>query len=225
MATSGTTSSTLTVREVIDLACEELGILAMGDTLDATVAERAMTRLNWMLKTWQADGLTNGWRIEDVSITWPADTATATLDTNYLDLENVRRSISGIETPLERFDADEYAQLPNKAATGVPNSYVVKKTRDTLSVSLWPVPTAETTILADGARIIEDVTDLGQNIDVPQEWLETVYMCLAARLITPFKSLMTDPASAKAVEERAATLYARLKTFGDESGSIYFQTA
>lgn len=222
MATSGTINSTLTAREIIDTAAELIGAVSIGDTLPAEHAALGLKHLNWMLKTWQADGLCNQWRVEEVSISWPADTATVTLDTNYLDLMDVRRRISGIDTSLCRLSLSQYADLPNKATSGTPNSYTIRKTVSTLSMSIWPVPTAITTIMSDAARVIEDVTELSQNVDLPQEWLETVYVCLAARLTKPFRTHVSDPVLAQTVVQDAASMYARMKGFDDEAASVFF---
>lgn len=223
MPTSGTINSTLNARQVIDTAAEMIGVKSLGDDLSDDEADLGLKHLNWMLKSWQADGLTNGWRVEEVTLTWPADTATVTLDTNYLALDDVRRQASAVDTPLTAYTLAEYAEIPNKTSGGAPLIYSVRKTISTLAVSLWPVPTADTTIIANASRVIEDVTALTQNIDVPQEWLETVFTCLAARLVRPFRVHLSDPAGAQIITQAAETMYARLKDFDQEGGSVFLQ--
>jgi hypothetical protein len=226
MATSGTIDGTLNAREIVLSALELLGVCALGDTPPAEESQLALKHLNWMLKTWQADPLVNGWRMQDVQIVWPADTATVTLDTNYLDLTNVRRQdASGFELPLMRYDPSEFAEIPSKTQAGAPLIYTLRKTLSTLTMTVWPIPTADTQIVTDGARVIEDVTDLSQTLDVPQEWLETVFTCLAARLALPLGVINASPATAAKVEERAADLYARLKGFDGESSSVFMRSA
>lgn len=221
MATSGTTSATLTARQVVTAALEEIGILPLGETVASEDAAKAMQVLGLMLKTWQVDGVGLQWCVQEIALTWPASTTAVTLNTNYLDLRNVRRRASNIDTPLYPLSISEYAELSNKAATGTPTSYSVLKTRTTLEVRIWPVPTADTAIYAEGLRIIEDVTDLGQDLDVPQEWLETVYVCLAARLLAPYRVHVSDPALAADVRQRAAALYQRLASFDEERESVF----
>lgn len=221
MATSGVITGTLTVRQVVHAALEMIGVLPLGDTANSADATAAMTHLNWMLKSWQADGLTNGWRVQEITYTHTAATATVALNTNYLDLMDVRRRVSSVDTPLERLSVSQYAEIPNKTQAGTPTCYMIRKTLSTLNISLWPVPSSNTAIYADAARVIEDVTALTETLDVPQEWLETVYTCLAARLMLPFRTWITDPATASKIEERAGSLYARLKGFDDENASVF----
>jgi hypothetical protein len=222
MATSGTISSTLTVRQVITTSLENLGAIALGDTPEAEVSELGIKHLNWMLKTWQADGL-NQFRVEEVSITWPASTATATLDTNFLDFLNGRSRVSGVDQTMEQISISDYAEISNKSTTSSrPTQYRVRKTISTLEIALWPVPSVDITILGDGVRVIEDVTSLDETIDIPQEWLEAVFICLAARLARPLRTHISDPALAAAIQQDAATAYARLRSFDQEETSVFF---
>ena len=218
MATSGVITSTVTVDEVIRAALQEIHVLPAGETASGEDAQDALRVLNWMLKTWQADGL-QGWRDADMEVVWPAATESATLDTNVHDLDAVRFRSSGIDRMLTRYSDREYAAIPNKSQAGDPLVYHVNKTRDTLKLKLWPVPASETTLYADASRVVEDVTALSQNIDAPQEWTETIVVCLAARLTTIHR---VEPSLALAVSQRAADLYDRLMGFGSEPGSVFF---
>lgn len=222
MATSGTINSTMNAREIIETSLEMLGTLPIGDAADADMITLGIKHLNWMLKTWQADGV-NQFRVEEVSITWPADTATATLDTNYLDFVDARRRASSIDTPLTRISIGEYAEISNKTQSGTPTTYRVRKTISTLEIAIWPVPSADTTILGDGVRVIEDVTAATQNVDVPQEWLETIFVCLAARLSRPLRVHLSDPVLAGIIQQDATDRYARLRNFDQEETSVFLQ--
>lgn len=221
MTTSGSISGTLTVREVVQTSLELIGAQAIGDDVDPNIAVLAIRHLNWMLKTWQADGL-NQWRVEEVSITWPPFIATVTLDTNYLDFLNGRSRVGGFDQTMEQISISDYADITNKASTSSrPLQYRVRKTTTTLEIALWPVPSVETIILGDGVRVIEDVTDLAQTIDIPQEWLETVFVCLAARLARPLRIHVSDPGLAAAVQQDAQSAYARLRSFDQETSSLF----
>jgi hypothetical protein len=77
-------------------------------------------------------------------------------------------------------------------------------------MTLWPVPTAETTILYTYARVIEDVTDLNQTLDIPQQWMETVWMNLASRCAAMFGVTRLDPGAVAMVAQRAAVLEQKL---------------
>jgi hypothetical protein len=223
MALSGAISSSLTARELITFALEQIGALPAGETANAEDAAKGLKDLNWMLKTWQADGVCDGWRVEDLEIAWTGAASSATLATNYLDLEDVReRDSDDVDRDLVRYSLREYAAIADKAQAGDPVAYAIRKTRTSLTVYLWPVPAANTTIVANASRVISDVTDLAHDVDIPQEWLETAVYALAARLTIPFGTWKRDATLASKVEERAQALYALMKSFDEETGSLFF---
>ncbi len=213
MTTSGTTNSTLTVRQIINQALSLLGMLPAGGTPSAADANTSMTQLNFMLKSMQADGC-NLWRDRDAIITWPANTTDGQLDPAFLDVFDVRW-IAGqnYQRFLARVEKGEYDTYPNPSASGSPTTYCVHKERDQLRMYVWPVPTQISYFKADVSTIIEDVTALDQTIDVPQMWLECVYYNLADRLMPIFGT------SNQQISARAAQLYSAMRDW-DRPGSI-----
>lgn len=222
MATSGVITSAMTARDVVDAACELIGVKTDGAALSAADAAVGLKHLNWMLKSWQTEGR-NLWLTESFSITWLAAAATTALDPGYLRLENVFIRIGSVDRPLTNDSNADYAARPNKSGSGTPISYNVNRTRTTLEVRIWPVPTINTDFHADGVRIIEDVTDLNQDIDIPQEWTECMFYNLAKRLTRVFQGI--DPRLAADVGAEADRLFAKLSSFDEETGSLFFGPA
>ena len=223
MALSGTITSTLTANEIVLTALEMCSSIEPDDPAPPHLASLGLKHLNWQLKTWQTLGVCDGWRNEDLEITWPAATASGSLNTNYLDLDNLRvQDSDGIDTTLTRYSAQEYADIPDKTLAGTPTCYNIRKTRSTIALSLWPVPAAESTLIADASRVIQDVTDLAQDVDIPQEWMECCFYSLAARLALPCGLTTSDPARYGEIKARAADLFATLKSFDEETGSVFF---
>lgn len=222
MTTSGVTTSSLTAREIVESACELIGVKDEGLSLGETDAAVGLKHLNWMLKGWQATGR-NLWLTADFTHTWPAATATVTLDPGYLRLENVFIRVSGVDRPLTMYSNSDYAALSNKSSAGTPIAYNVNRTVSTLQVRLWPVPTSDTALFADGVRIIEDVTSLNQTLDVPQEWTECVFYGLAKRLRHVFPGV--NPQLADEVAAEADRQFASLSSFDEEGASLFFGPA
>tara|TARA_R110000868_G_scaffold108114_2_gene295529 strand:- start:112 stop:783 length:672 start_codon:yes stop_codon:yes gene_type:complete len=221
-----TITSSMTAREIITTAFGLLGTTALGATPESDEMDLGLTHLNWMLKTWQAIGLCNQWRVESITLNWLAATPSATLTTNYLDLTSVRyRNASNIDIDLTHLSLEEFASIPNKTTAGVPNSYAIRKTASTIELNLWPVSASAITIAANAARVIEDATVLDDPLDVPQEWTETVFYCLAARLIAPLRVHISDPNGSTLIRERAESLYDTMKKFDRETASIFFMPA
>lgn len=206
MTTSGMISSTLTVRQVIEQALvDRTAIFSPGETVDADSLSTGIRILNLMLKSWQTD--CNLWR--ELSDSVSTSTAQTTLDPRVMDVLEARLTRSGIDRPLTRWEWGEYVSLPNKAATGTPSVYVFRKGRDSVSLFLWPVPSEAMTISYTGARVIDDVTDAEETLDVPQEWLEAVVCNLAVRLWPAFNSNNANPPAL--LVAMADQLYAQMR--------------
>lgn len=221
MSTSGQIGGKLTVRDVITTAMELLGTLAPGDDLAGDEAVSGIRYLNYMLKSWQADGC-NLWRDEEVEITWPAATAECELSPTVMDVISARYVQSTTyERWLARWERGDYQVLPNKISVGMPTLYVFIKTTGAAKMAIWPVPATQITIKADVARVTEDVTALDQDIDIPQEWLECVYYNLAARMAATMGT-HNFPMVVADVNAKAQSLYASLSSF-DRPGSYTFQ--
>ena len=222
MSTSGSISETFTARDVITQALTLITVLGGGETPSADDAAQGLTQLQWMLKSWQSDGC-NLWREEEETIVFPAATETLTLDPRVLDVQEARVEIDPtFQRILARWERGEYITLPNKTAPGSPTIFYFRRKRDTVTMTLWPVPPVETNIFCTTARVIEDVTDLDQNIDVPQEWCETVTYNLAARLLDTFGITETRPVVASKIVAMARELYDKLSGF-DRPSSVFLQ--
>lgn len=221
MATSGVTSGLMTVRQAVVMAHEicEAGLLHEGSpTLEPYDEQKTRRHLNWMLKSMQADGL-QFFRAEEIALEWPADEAEQELATNYLDIREMRvRDASDQDRQLTRIDLWDYANIPNKFQSGEPNSFSLVQTTPTLVMRLWPVPTAITNLYATGERVIEDITSLDENIDIPQEWAEGIVYKLADRLNTAYGYAGTEGAAV--TRARGDLLYSALRV-KDEPHSYF----
>lgn len=185
MTTSGTTAFSNTARDFVKQALLENGILAFGDDPEADEMTACIFRLNAMLKTWSVRGL--GWKQEVYTATGTADTATITLPVYVREVNGARYVDSATnERAMSRFERDDYAILPNKAAKGTPTIYSVDQNAGAMVLSVWPVPTAAFSLKLDIDRALDTVTDPTQTIDIPEEWTECVMTNLAVRCCNVF---------------------------------------
>jgi hypothetical protein len=224
MATSGSTDYALTSLQVVTTALELTGALQIGETAAAEDAALALKHLNLMLKTWGTDP-----KLfivaEGVVTPLVLSTASYTLTAARRVVE-VRRRISGNDTPLQKLSRQEYFDLPNKASTGAANSFYFDPQRATRTLYIWPVPTAaevtSATLRYTYHRVIEDSDSLDNDPDVPQEWLEALAYSLAARLsvIPGYRG-----ENSAEVKERAISLYSQLSADSEEDASVFFSPA
>jgi hypothetical protein len=226
MATSGSTDFSLDGTGICTAALELLGVVPIGDTPSAEDAARAQQHLNFMLKTWGADPDPKLWLITEGTQALSAATANYALS-GARKILSVRRHTSGIDTPLMEWSRQTYYDQPNKASTGYPTSYYFDPQRAAKTLYVWPVPDStiagSTTLQYTYLRVIEDVDDLSNDLDVPQEWLEVIQYSLAARLSIPYKLHLTDPNGAALIQQRAEALYGQLSSYDEEPASAFFQ--
>lgn len=192
MALSGSTDFNLTAREVITFALQKLNVKDRGGTLKPADAEAARIQLNLMLKSWQVHG-PHLWKKAEASVTLVAGVQSYALQlgaaVNPLRIISARyRSASGQDTPMESLTRDDYFNLPNKASVGTPTQYYFDPQRGSQAFYIWCVPASVTTetIQYTYQKRLDDIDDLANDIDVPQEWLETVGYGLAARLVDDY---------------------------------------
>lgn len=216
MAVSGIISGELTVREIGEEALSLLDVLGAGQTINAEDAQVVIRRLNLMLKSWQANGV-NLWRESEVSQVVLAGDIETLITPRCIDIQSAR-IVTGYERTLARWERGEYDQIPNKTALGIPSCYFLDQKRDETYVRLWPVQNADMTLIYTAARVIEDVTDLEETLDLPQMWTECAIYNLAVRLYPSFGSDRID-----VIKPEAERLYSMMLDH-DRPASIYMGT-
>jgi len=176
MAVSGTYDFNLDIDEVIQEATEMIG---GEDTLGHEPAS-ARRSINLMLKDWQNRGVLL-WSTSVSSVTVAASTTTYSLASSTVDALEVVLNRDDTDIQLERISPEEYLLIPNKTQTGRPNQYSIRRKRDGVVLSLWPLPDNSTDILK--MEVISELQDVNksaiQNADVPKRFLPCLTCGLA----------------------------------------------
>lgn len=219
MATSGSVDFGLTAREIIAEAFKVAKIVSAGETPTADEMSDAETTLNLLLKTWSAKE--HLWIRTEGSQALTASTASYAI-TGARRMLSVRRRTSSIDTPMNELSREEYYDLPTKSGTGMPVSWYFDPQRSTRTLYIWLTPTAaiaaNTVLHFTYLRVIEDIDDLENDPDVPQEWLEALVYALAARLALAYGSDALQNVTAI-----ANGLVNDLSAQDQEPVSVYFQ--
>ena len=222
MATSGITDWPLTAGEIVQQAMVNIGALTSGDSPEASEMTDGLVTLNSMLKTWSRK--VNLWRDGIATVVISGGVGAATLPQEVRDLNSVRQVISATNhrllTPWNR---DQYYSMPNRAAIGNPTIYYVKRDLNDVEIRIWPVPAADITLHLDYACAAETVTAPDEELDIGQEWGETIILNLAARLAGIFGASRMDPQLVASVTQRAAILEQELFD-SDRPDTIEFQS-
>ena len=115
----------------------------------------------------------------------------------------------------------EYEALPTKSTNGPnPNQFYYDPQTDYGVMSLWVRPSdCSYRVHFTYERIIDDITNVTDNFDFPQEWYEPITWQLALRLAFPFAKLKQY----EQLKEMATLMLNNLLDFDTEQTGISFQ--
>jgi hypothetical protein len=227
MTVNTSTSFAMTANQIVTRAFKVLGIGTEGEALTATMYADGLENLNLLIKTLGAQD--HLWIRTEGSITPVASQAGYTLGTSGpkpMRIMSVRRALDGIETPLNEMARQTYFDQPNKSVSpSIPTQYYYDPQQATGVLYLWPAPSAsfvaEQTLNVSYWRRMGDIVSSSDEVDMPQEWLQTVIWNLANELETQYP--VNDGRLAVKIERKAALLMQALKGFDNEPASLYMQ--
>ena len=176
MATSGTYSFSMDIDEVIQEATEMIG----GEITLGEEPRSARRSINLLLQDWQNRGI-QLWTVGATAVTVTTSTTAYSLADHNIDILeaviNVQSGDGSTDLQLNRISMEEYLKIPRKTQTGRSSQYAVRRDRDNIVVSLWPLPDNSTNILKlETVKYIEDVSRSNQTADVSRRFLP----CLTA---------------------------------------------
>lgn len=217
--TPTTVTSSLNAGQMITRAYRILGVLPSGGVPTADQMNQGIIVLNYLLKSWQANGI-NLWRQTQMTISVPAGVGAAgnpyQVTPPVLGIEGARLVISEspyYERPLGVFTYNDYMNYPNKRQMGSPTLIVFDKQENVSNFYIWPLPQNPVQINLTVGRPVLDVTQASDTVDVPIEWNETVIYTLGDRLMDDEGVMAADPATGQRITDRAQALYQKLLDF------------
>lgn len=190
MALSGSVDFSINARELITRTLRKLNVLGLTQALDADEAEDCRVELNMMIKGWQRTG-PHLWKKTEGAITLTNATAsydlTATL--NPLRILSLRyRDTASRDLPMRLFTRQDYFDLPLKTSSGIPTQYYFDPQRGAPTLYVWPVKATVTTetLQATYQKRMDDIDDLNNDIDIPQEHFDVLEYAFAERLLDEY---------------------------------------
>ena len=182
MATSGTSSFTLDLTEIVEESFERCGA-ELRTGYDLKTARRS---LNLMFADWASRGI-NLWTVEQGSITLVQGTATYNLPDNTVDLlEHVIRTGAGnvstqADLTITRISVSTYSSIPNKLTQARPIQVYIDRLSPTPTVTVWPTPDGSQsyTFIYWRLRRIQDAGNGVNTMDVPFRFLPCMVAGLA----------------------------------------------
>ncbi len=175
MATSGTTSFTVTRDDIINAALRKTTRFEAGETIPPSDIATCAFSLNMMVKEMALDGLPL-WCVQQISIPLVSGQASYNLSTASNSTHPLRvldlflRDSSGNDTSLSLESRYEYNTLGEKSSPGSPNQAFYDPQLGAGTITLYNVPDDPTdTLIVVIQRQIQDVNISTHNPDSPQE--------------------------------------------------------
>lgn len=226
MATSGITTYTRTVQQVVDAAYRKTGIMAKGQTADGTELTEGIEALNLVIAELRGEGL-NLWKLTNTTLTMVAGQAEYTLaqpnKLAKLYQAWLQDNSSQSKIPLNVVSIFNYNFFP-LGNNGTPVQIVYEPKNSSGKITLWPAPNA--TILSTktlhlvGETEVEVATDAAQTIDFPTEWYNTVIYYTALSLAVENNVPLQDRSK---LAEEAKMHLEMAKATNNENASLFFQ--
>ena len=207
MATSGTTSFTLDLSDIMEEAYERAG-LELRSGYDYKTARRS---LDLLMLEWQNRGL-NLWTVRDATLALVAGTGSYDLTADKLDIiEGLLRTDAGdsskqSDLTMQRVSVSQYAHQTNKLSQGRPLQYYVERKPAGVTVHFWPVPDA-TESYTFAYYYMDRIEDAGtpgsNNMDVPARFLPCLVSGLAYQIASKRpEAMQMAPMLKQAYEEQ-----------------------
>lgn len=222
MALSGSIDLTITAGSLISRALGKIGVRGQGFTISSDEMAEGLDTFNELMQTWSTDG-PNLWTPDTQNIPLVTGTQTYTLTTRprLVQSVNLRDDTAALEMlPLQPWNQQDWDRFIYKTSTGLPLRYLVQKLRTSTTLTLWPLPTFTSgtySINVGYERVWQIITDASQSVDIPQDGVEAVVLCLAARFIEDYQ--LPEDANTQRIRQRAETLYNQFMSF-DRTGEV-----
>jgi hypothetical protein len=236
MATSGTTTFTVTRDQIIESALRSLAVLEEGATPAATTLENSSFALNLILKKWQSEGI-KLWTVVEYTLPLvnnqtsytigPSSSYNLNADKPLRLIQAYLRNISvspNIDMPMTLISEQEYNILGAKKSTGNVNTVFYKPWRDYGELKVFLTPNTSTAtnyeLHLTVQRPIQDITSANQNFDFPSEWFLALKWALVAELASDYEKTLNDK---QYYEQKADILKSELMDWDIEWNSTFFQ--
>jgi hypothetical protein len=177
VATSGTSNFDPTFDDILQDAAGMVG----GGPILAEELIAAKRGLDYLLTDIQNRNVLLH-KIETTVVSASMSVTTVDLDNTVLDVLTASSQTSttgSAQIVMMRHGYERWAEIPVKTQTGRPTSYWFDRRRSGNKMYLWPLPSADQTLILTIQKTTEDTIRAFDNIDVPRRFLPAVVFGLA----------------------------------------------
>lgn len=170
----------------------------------------------------------NRWVMETQEIALSSGSPTYNLAnrTVAVSIVSIRKTVNSVSTDrvIGPISATDYESLPNKAQLAPPTSYFFSLLTPTPTITLWPVPNADSTYTArvQTFRQLQDVNLAGgTTVDSPYRFLDAIATGMAARLAVVYPEKLPYPEKAAQLDAAYQSRFLLAAAQDQESTPMY----
>lgn len=198
--TAVSTSTAVTVLDLIKTALQEIGVLAADETPSGSDTQLALKTINMMLGAWSADGLRVRGTVSE-SFSLVASTRTYTIgstgvfatETPLAILNAFTRDTSNNgDIPVDIVSTETYNGYGSKMyATGRPeainfDSGLTQQSTRLGTISVYPIPDKVYTLYIESLKTLTSISSVGSTVTFEAPYFEAIAYNLAVRLYRKF---------------------------------------
>jgi hypothetical protein len=215
--------ATHTVRDLVESALGELGVLASGETATDADAKAGLAAMNDLLDQWALEKL-EIYTITRTIWTLVSGTQDYTVGTGgtvniarpvYIDHVNFQDTsgTDDLELQMSPLTEDAWSRIPIKTLTSVmPTSWYYNPTYPLATLSLWPIPTSSTlegVIYAPTA--VTEFSTINDSVTLPPGYRRMLIKNVALDLAPSFERQPSPGLEEDARESKAAVKRANIR--------------
>lgn len=218
MTVSSSTTREFSVNKIVTMALRKAGQLNVEEEATEAALGAGRDLLETVLDHLQTQGLsarqakfyelelTEGTHI----YTMPESTMDVVGTAMFIDETNTSTTQTEGETHVQPIDRQRYQTLSSKGATGRPTLYYTHREATLVQVWLWPVPSEGGTIRFQTQRLLADVQQGQNTVDLERYWTRCLVQTLAAEIAEDAGLSVAKVAS---MEAKAARLLQACKSY------------
>lgn len=189
---------TATARQLIKDALQDIGVVASGESMDADMAQDALRKLNYMLASWSAQGITVPYfTLETIQAT----TSPQAVPTRPMRYTSAIVSIgNGVDYPVEIINQEQYESILNKQITGIPRQVWWDELYPASNLYFYFVPDKPYPVTLTRWDKLALITELDATIGLPGEYLLPIETGLAVVLAPGYGASVSTETRAIATE-------------------------
>lgn len=205
----------MTGRELITASLRLIGVIASGESLEASEATDGLETLNQLLGSWSNEGLMINAVVREEFALTPSDgsytmgtganfSTTRPIEIERAAIEN-QSSTPMIEYPVHICTPEEWAEITDKDTTSeIPTHVYAEGTYPNETINLYPVPTVAHKLVLYSKKELTAIATLDTEISMPPGYDRALKFNLAIDLAPEYGKSVSAEVGMAAQESKAA---------------------